>query len=129
MENTLQATASLRNFRGSARKARLILDMIRGKKVAEAKNILQFSTKKMSKDIHKLLNSAVSNATQVGGKLDETTLHIEKCWADDGMIMKRTMPRAQGTANMIRKRTCHITVCISGSKKVKQTAGEPAATE
>ena len=70
MENTFTATASLRNFRGSARKARLILDMVRGKKVTEAKNILRFSTKKMSKDILTLLNSAVANAHNIHGRVE-----------------------------------------------------------
>lgn len=115
MENSIIATASLRNFRGSARKARLILDMIRGKNVSKAKGILQFSTKRMAKDIHKLLNSAVSNAIQLGGKMDEKNLLVEKCWADDAPIMKRHLPRAQGRATVIRKRSCHINISLSTS--------------
>jgi large subunit ribosomal protein L22 len=116
MENTIEAKASLRNFRGSARKARLLLDLIRGKKVTVANNILQFSTKKMAKDIQKLLKSAVSNATQVGGKIDENTLIIDEAYADNGAMMKRHMPRAQGRATMIRKRTCHINISVSSIK-------------
>lgn len=116
MENILEATARLRNLRGSARKARLVLDMIRGKSVNEAQNILEFSTKRMAKNIQKLLNSAIANATQAAGKADVDSMVVEKAWADDGQIMKRTMPRAQGRATIIRRRTCHITIGITGKK-------------
>lgn len=114
MENNfIEATARLNNFRGSARKARLILDLIRGKNVVQAKNILQFSTKRMAKDIHKLLNSAIANANQKAGKIEITSLQIQKCWADEGLTMKRSMPRANGRTMMIKKRTCHINLTVS----------------
>lgn len=116
MENTIEATARLRNFRGSARKARLLLDLIRGKDVNVAKNLLQFSTKRMAKDIYKLLNSAVANATSVGEKLDLENLYIQTAFADGGAIMKRNMPRAQGTATLIKKRLCHITITVANKK-------------
>jgi len=115
METTHEATASLRNMRGSARKARLLLDMIRGKNVNEAKNMLQFSTKRMAKDIYKLLNSAIANVNQATGKHDTSHFIVEKCWADNGRIQKMHMPRAQGRATLIRKRSCHVTIGISGS--------------
>jgi len=117
MENTTEAKASLRNFRGSPRKARLILDMIRGKKVTVAKNILQFSTKQMAKEIHKLLNSAVANAVQATAKLNVDELIVNKAYADGGQIMKRHMPRANGRATMIRKRTCHINIAVTTPQK------------
>jgi len=116
MENTVEAKASLKNFRGSPRKARLILDMIRGKNVTLARNILKFSTKKMAKDIHKLLNSAVSNVTQIGGKMSEESMVISTAYADGGMVHKRRMPRANGNATMILKRTCHINIHVTGNK-------------
>ena len=112
MENILEAKASLRNHRGSARKARLVLDMIRGKGVDEAKNILEFSNKRVSKDIQKLLTSAVANAHQVAGRAETKNMTISKAFADDGMIMKRHRMRARGNVNLIRKRYCHITLCL-----------------
>jgi len=116
MENTLDAKATLRHLRGSARKARLVLDMIRGRRVKEASNILQFSTKKVAKDIHKLLKSAVANAIQVAGKTDTDSMIVDKAWADNGPIMYRQMLRARGSAGRIRKRFCHITIGITNSK-------------
>ncbi len=113
MENNLAATARIRNLRGSARKARLVLDLIRGKSIYEAQNILHFSKKRMAKNVEKLLNSAIANATQAAGKADMDKMIVEKAWADDGQIMKRTMPRAQGRATIIRRRTCHITIGIT----------------
>jgi len=117
MENTTEAIARLRNFRGSPRKARLILDTIRGRKVSDARNILQFSTKKMAKEIQKLLNSAVANATQLAGKVNTEDLQVVKAWADGGQMMKRHMPRANGRAMMIKKRTCHINICVALENK------------
>jgi len=118
MENTTEAKASLRNFRGSPRKARLILDLIRGKKVPVAKNILQFSTKRMAKEIHKLLNSAIANATnQATAKINVDDLIVNRAWADGGQMMKRHMPRANGRATMILKRTCHINITLATANK------------
>jgi large subunit ribosomal protein L22 len=113
MEAKLEAVAKLNNHRGSARKARLVLDLIRGKNVNEAQKILLFSTKRMAKSIGKLLNSAVANATQVNGKADIDNMIVNKAFADEGTIMKRFLPRAQGRATVIRRKTCHITIGIA----------------
>ncbi len=113
MEAKLQAVAKLQNLRGSARKARLVLDMIRGKSVNEAQKILLFSTKRMAKSIEKLLNSAVANATQKQGKADIDSLIVDKAFADEGTIMKRFLPRAQGRATVIRRKTCHVTIGVA----------------
>ena len=122
MENTFTASASLRNFRGSARKARLILDMVRGKKVTDAKNILRFSTKKMSKDILTLLNSAVANAHNIHGRVDENNLIVAEAYANEGVTMKRMMLAIKGMAYHIRKRYCHITLNLD-------TIAAPPTTE
>jgi len=106
------ATARLRHLRGSARKARLILDLIRGKSVPEAQNILFFSKKRVSANVYKLLNSAVANAMVKDAKIDTSKLVVSTATADDGPIMKRFMPRAQGRATTIRRRTCHLTLEI-----------------
>ena len=116
MENIHEAQASLRHFRGSARKARLVLDMIRGKGVNEAKKILEFSTKKVAKDIQKLLGSAVSNVNQVAGKEDISNMVISKAFADGAQIERRHMFRMKGMASVIRKRYCHITIFVSVKK-------------
>jgi len=109
----MEAIARVRNLRGSARKARLVLDLIRGKSVPEAQKVLQFTNKRVAEAIGKLLNSAIANATVKVGKADIDEMVVSKAFADDGPIMKRYMPRAHGRAYVIRKRSCHITVEIS----------------
>ncbi len=106
----MEAKATLRFARGSARKARLVLDQIRNKRVPEAQNILRFSRKRASVNVGKLLASAVANATQKEPKLDLNEVFVTKAVADEGPTMKRYMPRAQGRAFLIRKRTCHISL-------------------
>ena len=108
----MAAIARVRNLRGSARKARLVLDLIRGKSVPEAQRILNFSRKRVAADVAKLLNSAVANATVKDGKADIDSMFVSKVYADDGPIMKRHRPRAHGRATVIRRRTCHITLEI-----------------
>ncbi len=108
----MEAIAKIRNLRGSARKARLVLDLIRGKDVTEATKILAFTKKSVAITIAKLLKSAVANASE---KYDDNieNMKVEKAFADDGRIVKRYRSRAQGRMTPIRKRTCHITVAIS----------------
>ncbi|MCD6180867.1 MAG: 50S ribosomal protein L22 [Candidatus Cloacimonetes bacterium] len=108
----MQAIAKVRNLRGSARKARLVLDLIRGKSVAEAQKILLFSKKRVAHDVAKVLNAAVANAQVKEGKIAVETMQVKTAFADDGPIMKRQRPRAQGRATVIRRRTCHITLEI-----------------
>lgn len=109
----MEAFAKVRNLRRSARKARLVLDLIRGKSVSEAEKILMFSNKRIAQDIGKLLKSAVANATMMEGKHEPDQMVIHKAFADDGPIMKRHRPRAHGRATVIRRRSCHITLGIS----------------
>jgi len=116
MENIIEAKALCRNLKGSARKARLVLDMIRGKRVSDAKNILQFSTKKMAVHVHKLLNSAIANANQVSGRINTDDMVVEKAWADNGPFERRWKPGYKGGAYYYVKRTCHITIGIKGNK-------------
>ena len=117
MENTnIEAVASLRHHRGSARKVRLVLDMIRGREVKQAQRILKLSTKKLSRDLDKLLKSAVANATQKGGKIDTEQMVVDKAWANEAVIHRRYMPSIKGSAVPIRKRTCHITIGISSKQ-------------
>lgn len=108
----MEATSKLNFARGSARKARLVLDQIRYKKVSEAQSILRFSTRRAAGLINKLLDSAVANAKQHDPKLDLTKVFVTKAMADEGPVMKRYMPRAQGRAFLIRRPTCHISLEI-----------------
>jgi large subunit ribosomal protein L22 len=108
----MEAKVKLRFARGSARKARLVLDTIRYKPVSEAINILRFSRRRAAGIIYKVLESAVANAQQKDPKVDLTQVFVSQAMADEGPQMKRFMPRAQGRAFMIRKQTCHISLEI-----------------
>jgi len=106
-----EAKAYLSNARISARKVKIVIDTIRGKKADEALAILKFTTKAAAPIVHKLLKSAVANATNNHG-MDATRLVVSEVFANQGPTMKRIMPRAKGTANRIRKRTSHITIIL-----------------
>lgn len=102
------AQARMRFVRGSARKIRLVIDLIRGKDVATSQAILTHVEKGTTKMISKVLNSAVSNAKQKG--LSEDQLYISKIVADDGPRWKRFRAAAFGRATSILKRTSHLTI-------------------
>ncbi|MBM4404197.1 MAG: 50S ribosomal protein L22 [Candidatus Cloacimonetes bacterium] len=108
----MEAKATLRFTRGSARKARLVLDTIRYKPVDQAQSMLQFSRRRAATVIYKLLKSAVANAQQKDPKVDLKQVFVTKAVADEGPQMKRYMPRAQGRAYMINRPTCHISLEI-----------------
>ena len=107
----MEAKAIARYVRVSPRKARLVLDMVRGKAVPRAREILRFSDRNVSEVIEKCLNSAVANAERDGVKAEN--LYIKSTFADEGPTMKRFRPRAKGSASRIRKRSCHLTVIVS----------------
>ncbi len=100
--------AILRNYRQSPRKVRLIADVVRGKKVTEAINLLKFVDKRAAVPFAKVVESAVANAV-VAGK-DPARLIIKKVAVDKGTVLKRFMPRARGSASRINKRSSHISV-------------------
>jgi large subunit ribosomal protein L22 len=97
--------------RTSARKARIVLDHIRGRSVPEARTILAFTPRAAATDIEKVLRSAVANAEANMG-LDGDELLVERAYADEGPTLKRWKPRARGRVNRIRKRTCHVTLVL-----------------
>ena len=108
----MQVQAKLRGARLSAQKARLVADQVRGRQVEEALNLLTYSSKKGADVIRKLLNSAIANAEHnEGADVDE--LKISEIYVDEGMTMKRIMPRAKGRADRILKRSCHITITVA----------------
>jgi large subunit ribosomal protein L22 len=97
--------------RMSPRKARLVLDHIRGRSVPEARTILAFTQRAAATEIEKVLRSAVANAEANHG-LDGDELLVQAAYADEGPTLKRWRPRARGRANRIRKRTCHVTLVL-----------------
>ncbi len=105
------AKASLGNFRVSPRRARLVVDMIRGKKVEDAINLLDFANKKTAPPLKKLILSAVANArNQSSVDIDE--LFVKEAWVNEGRTLRRFIPRAHGRATPLRKRHSHITVVL-----------------
>ena len=100
-----------RNAGMSATKARAVLDLIRGKSVAEARTILQFCDRGAAEVIVKVLDSAVANAGN-NNDIPPEELFVTTAYADEGPTMKRWRPRARGRATRIRKRTCHITIIV-----------------
>jgi large subunit ribosomal protein L22 len=104
--------AQHRYARMSATKARVVLDLIRGKSVAEARTILQFSERGAARTIIKVLDSAVANAAN-NNDIPPEELYVATAYADEGPTLKRWRPRARGRATRIRKRTCHITIIVA----------------
>jgi large subunit ribosomal protein L22 len=125
-----QSRAEAKYVRLSARKARLVLDHIRGRSVPEARTILAFTSRAAAVDIEKVLRSAVANAESQHA-LDGDELVVLAAYADEGPTLKRWRARARGRVNRIRKRTCHITLIVSENPKAqarpKQAADKPAA--
>lgn len=107
----MEVKAKAKTVRVPARKARLVLDLIRGKDIKEATAILKFTPNYAASVTGKVLKSAISNATHNHG-LTEEKLYVKTCFADDSVVIKRWMPRAKGQASPIHKRTSHITVIV-----------------
>jgi len=107
----MQVSAILRGTRLSAQKARLVADLVRGKPVDQALNILTFSPQKAAFTIKKVLESAIANAEHnEGADIDE--LKVKTIYVDQGPVLKRFTARAKGRGNRIIKPTCHITVTV-----------------
>ena len=105
------ARASVKHVRISPQKLRLIVDLIRGKQIEPALQILQYSGKKGARIAGKLLKSAIANAKEKGG-VDVDTLWVAAGYVDTGRTMKRIMARAQGRADRVHKRSSHITLVV-----------------
>jgi large subunit ribosomal protein L22 len=111
-EDTQMVRAQAKWVRMSARKARIVLDHIRGRTVPEARTILAFTPRAAATEIEKVLRSAVANAEANHG-LDGDELVVAAAYADEGPTLKRWKPRARGRVNRIRKRTCHVTLVLA----------------
>ena len=109
----MEAKAVVRSVRMSPRKVRIVANMIRGKDVDTALNILKLLPKKSARVIVKLVESAAANAEdKAKGKADLDSLVVKRIQVDNGPIIKRWMPRAMGRANRVQRRTSHITVVL-----------------
>lgn len=108
----MNAKAVARFSRIAPRKARQVIDMIRGKRVGDAQTILKFTPRFAAEVIGKVLNSAIANAEN-NHKMNRDRLYISEAYVDQGPTMKRYMPRAQGRASAIHKRTSHITIVVA----------------
>jgi large subunit ribosomal protein L22 len=108
------ARAIARYVRVTPRKADQVLQLIRGKRADQAAEILAFTPKHIARTIQKVLHSAVANAVAMEGKINVESLHIKQATAGAGPTMKRILPRAQGRATPILKRTSHITIVVEG---------------
>ena len=107
----MEVKATAKTVRISPRRTRLVLDLIRGKDAKEALAILKFTPNRAAEIITKVVKSAVANATH-NFQLDEDKLYIKACYANEGVTLKRFLPRAKGSASALNKRTSHITVVV-----------------
>jgi large subunit ribosomal protein L22 len=115
----MEARAIARYVRVTPRKANQVLDLVRGRNVEEALTTLSFSKKHVAKRIEKTMRSAVANAIQEDSHVDVDDLYVKEALVGPGPIMKRWLPRAQGRATPLFKRTSHITI-ILGDRPVKK---------
>ena len=111
-ETRQEVRAEAKWVRVSARKARLVLEHIRGRTVPEARTVLAFSERAVARDIERVLRSAVANAEANHGLIGDE-LYVSAAYADEGPTIKRWRARARGRVARIRKRTCHITVKLA----------------
>ena len=108
----MEAKAHLRYARISPRKVQIVCDLIRGKSVAQAQAILMATPKAAAPLLSTLVKSAAANAEN-NHQMDPEKLYVSTCYANPGPIIKRIMPRAQGRAYRINKRTSHVTIAVS----------------
>ena len=123
----MEAVAKLNNVPTSARKMRMVADLIRGQRVDKALNLLKFEPKEGAARLEKLLRSAVSNwvSKNEDERLEDADLVIKEIRVDGGRILKRLRPAPQGRAHRIRKRSNHVTLIVdSKNTSIMVTAGQ-----
>ncbi|MDD4237543.1 MAG: 50S ribosomal protein L22 [Desulfotomaculaceae bacterium] len=113
----MEAKAIAKYIRISPRKVRAVVDLIRGKKIDEALAILRYTPNRATEAITKVIKSAAANAEN-NQQMDKDDLFVKVCYVDEGPTLKRMKPRAQGRADVMRKRSSHITVVV-GEKESK----------
>lgn len=112
----MEAKSVARYVRIAPRKVRIVMDLVRGKSIADALAVLKFTPKAASPIIEKVLKSAVANAEH-NYDMDVNNLYISQAFADQGPTIKRFRPRAQGRASRINKKTSHITIVVAEKKE------------
>ena len=112
----MEARASSKFTRITAQKARLVVNLIRGKSVESALGILEYTPKRAARVVTKTLRSAVANAEH-GQRVDVDALYVKRVWVDEGPTQKRLTPRAHGRATPVFKRSSHITVVVDERHK------------
>jgi len=128
----MEAVAKLNNCPTSPRKMRLVVDLIRGKKVEEALNILRFNRQKESSPrVEKLILSAIANWGQKneGARIEESELYIKQIFVGGGPMLKRILPAPQGRAHRVRKRSNHVTLVVDSKVASKIVETENSITE
>ncbi len=113
----VEARAVTRYVRMSPQKARLVLDLIRGRQADQAIQTLRLTRKRAAKDIEKCLRSAIANAEQKSENLDVDNLVVSKCWVNEGPRWKRVRPAPFGRAYRYQRRTAHITIFVTGEEE------------
>ena len=108
----MEVKAVTRFVRVAPRKARIVVDLVRGKSVTEAREILAFTNRAVAETVEKTLNSAVANVEH-NNHLRADSLVVKRAFVDEGPTLKRIRPRAKGSASRIRKRTSHITIVVA----------------
>ena len=120
----MEATATLKYLKASPQKVRLVADLVRGKKVEEALNILRFTRKSCAKDLEKLLRSAVANAENKENAPDVDELVVSRIYVNEGPRERRIQPAPMGRAYQVQKRKAHVTVHVSDEvKAVNERSG------
>ena len=125
-ESLPTARAQARYARIGPRKARRVIDLVRGMKASEALDVLRFTPQAASEDIYKVVASAVANAEH-NEHLDRDALWISEAYVDEGPTLKRFRPRAQGRAYRVRKRTSHITVVVEAREQAPRSSSSRRA--
>jgi large subunit ribosomal protein L22 len=116
----MESKAHLRHLRMAPRKISVVAELVRGKPVGTALNILRFTRRAAAKPLTKLIKSAVANATDLSkGQVDIDNLFVKQIWVDQGQTARRYMPRAMGRASRINKKTSHIHVVLSEPQSKK----------
>jgi large subunit ribosomal protein L22 len=119
----MEIKASTRHVRMAPRKARLVVDLVRGRGVEEAIGILEFNARRAAPVIAKTLKSAIANA-EATQNVDVDTLYVKAAYVNAGTVQKRFLPRAHGRATRVVKRSCHVTIVIDERQKKDATRAE-----
>src|ERR687896_849900 len=122
-----EAIATARFIRMSPTKARQVVDLIRGRQVADARRVLRFNARAATTPVGKVLESAIANAEHNRG-LPVDELVVARAWVDEGPTLRRFRPRALGRATRVRKRTCHISVVVGRMEEPQARPARAAAS-